>query len=78
MRETDCRGRAKTVQDGQGRSRAVEGGRGLLRILKQIVGAPDYEAYLEHCRDAGHAAFLTEREYVSEFFERKGQTIRCC
>ena len=41
-------------------------------------GAPDYAAYLEHCRNAGHPALLTEREYVSEFFERKGRTARCC
>ena len=50
----------------------------LIRVLRQIVGAPDYAAYLEHCRRAGHPARLSEREYVGEFFERKGRTPRCC
>jgi len=63
-----------------------DGGRGkgdgalprFTRVLRQILGAPDYGAYLEHCRQAGHPALLSEREYVSEFFERKGRTPRCC
>lgn len=63
-----------------------DGGRGtedgalprLTRVLRQIFGAPDYAAYLEHCRNTGHPALLTEREYVSEFFERKGRATRCC
>lgn len=50
----------------------------LARALRQIVGAPDYTRYVEHCRRAGHPAQLTEREYVKEFFERKGRTARCC
>ena len=50
----------------------------LARALRQVIGAPDYGAYLEHCRHAGHAPRLSEREYVSEFFERKGRTARCC
>ncbi len=65
-----------------------EGGRGkgegaqplptrVARMLRRIIGAPDYEAYLEHCRRAGHRP-LTEREYLGEFFERKGRTPRCC
>jgi len=47
-------------------------------VLRRIVGAPDYAAYLEHCRNAGHPALLSERDYVREFFERKGRTARCC
>jgi uncharacterized short protein YbdD (DUF466 family) len=47
-------------------------------VLRSIVGAPDYAAYLEHCRGAGHPALLTEREYVADFFERKGKIVRCC
>ena len=79
MRETEGgRGRSKAGEDGRGRSKAGEGGRGWIRVLKQVFGAPDYAAYLEHCRSAGHAARLSEREYVSEFFERKGRTVRCC
>ena len=50
----------------------------LARALRQIVGAPDYKAYLEHCRIAGHSVQLTEREYVKEFFEAKGKRVRCC
>jgi len=76
-RETEGGGGARHVAPVQ-RSKAVEGGRGWVRVLKQIFGAPDYAAYLEHCRSAGHAARLSEREYVSEFFERKGRTVRCC
>ncbi len=48
------------------------------RVLRQILGAPDYPAYLEHCRRAGHQPALSEREYLSDFFERKGRIARCC
>ncbi len=50
----------------------------LARVLRRIIGAPDYEAYLAHCRTAGHAPRLSEREYVAEFFESKGKGVRCC
>jgi uncharacterized short protein YbdD (DUF466 family) len=63
---------------GRGRSKTDDGGRSWVRVLKQIFGAPDYAAYLEHCRHAGHPPRLSEREYVTEFFERKGRTARCC
>jgi len=43
-----------------------------------MFGMPDYEAYLEHCRDAGHAPRLTEQEYLKEFFDSKGTAGRCC
>ncbi len=66
------------TEGGQGRSQAVEGGRGWLRVLRQIIGAPDYQAYLEHCRTAGHPPRLGEREYVEEFFASKGKGVRCC
>jgi uncharacterized short protein YbdD (DUF466 family) len=48
------------------------------RAARQIFGAPDYQAYLEHCRAAGHEPRLTEREYVAQFFEAKGTGVRCC
>jgi len=47
-------------------------------VLRQIIGAPDYGAYLEHCRRAGHAPRLTEPEYLTEFYEAKGKRLRCC
>jgi uncharacterized short protein YbdD (DUF466 family) len=50
----------------------------LARVLRRIVGAPDYEAYLEHCQGAGHPPRLTEREYIGEFFDSKGKSVRCC
>ncbi len=50
----------------------------LVRVLRQILGAPDYQAYLEHCRAAGHEPALSEREYVAQFFEAKGKGVRCC
>ena len=54
--------------------------RRLLRVVRQVFGAPDYAAYLEHCATAGagHAPPLSEREYVREFFEAKGKVVRCC
>ena len=48
------------------------------RILRRVIGAPDYQAYLEHCRAAGHPPRLSEREYVDRFFESKGKGVRCC
>ena len=48
------------------------------QVLRQIIGAPDYDAYLEHCRQAGHLPRLSEQEYVEEFFEAKGKGLRCC
>jgi len=48
------------------------------RVLRRIIGAPDYQAYLEHCRAAGHVPTLSEREYVARFFEAKGKGVRCC
>jgi len=50
----------------------------LVRVLRQILGAPDYQAYLEHCRAAGHEPALSEREYVVQYFEAKGKGVRCC
>jgi uncharacterized short protein YbdD (DUF466 family) len=58
--------------------RATECLRRALRVLRQIVGAPDYAAYLEHCRRAGHGPQLTEREFLTEFFQAKGSRARCC
>lgn len=49
-----------------------------LRTLRQVFGVPDYEAYLDHCREAGHPPRFTEEEYVKEFLEAKGQRVRCC
>ena len=56
--------------------------RAFLRTVREIVGAPDYERYLEH--QAAHhpgCAPLTPREYYAEFVTRRfggaGPT-RCC
>jgi uncharacterized short protein YbdD (DUF466 family) len=49
----------------------------LARVTRQLVGAPDYETYLEHCRRAGHPARLTRAAYIDEVLERKAKT-RCC
>lgn len=48
------------------------------RVVRRILGAPDYEAYLEHCRQAGHPPRLTERQYVREFFDSSARGVRCC
>jgi uncharacterized short protein YbdD (DUF466 family) len=50
----------------------------IARTWRRIIGAPDYGAYLEHCRAAGHEPRWSEREYVAEFFESKGKGVRCC
>ena len=50
----------------------------IVHLARQIIGAPDYDAYLDHCRAAGHPPTLTERAYVAEFFESKGKGVRCC
>jgi len=49
-----------------------------LRAARRVLGAPDYDAYLEHCRVAGHEPGMSEREYVAQFFEAKGKGLRCC
>ena len=66
------------TEHGTGREKAAEGGRGWRHALRRIFGMPDYEAYVEHCRSAGHAPHLGEREYVAQFFESKGKGVRCC
>jgi uncharacterized short protein YbdD (DUF466 family) len=58
--------------------RAADLLRRLRRLVGRVVGAPDYEAYVEHCRVAGHPPRLTEREYVDQFFAAKGKGVRCC
>ena len=68
----------RETDDGKGRQRAAEGGRAWRHALRRMFGMPDYEAYLEHCRSAGHAPTLGEREYVAQFFESKGKGVRCC
>jgi len=68
----------RETEGGQGRSTAVKGGRGWLRVLRRILGAPDYQAYLEHRRAAGHEPALSEREYVEQYFDAKGKGVRCC
>jgi uncharacterized short protein YbdD (DUF466 family) len=53
-------------------------GESLGRALRRIIGAPDYETYLEHCRRAGHPPHMTEREFVARWFESRGKGVRCC
>ncbi len=65
------------IEESEGRSRAARW-KALARALRRILGMPDYAAYLEHCRRAGHPALLTEREFTDEFFERRGRAVRCC
>ena len=69
---------SRETEGGSGRPRAAEGGGGWRQVVRRIFGMPDYEAYLEHCRKAGHPPRLSEREYVKEFFESKGKGVRCC
>ena len=52
-----------------------------LAVVRQVVGAPDYQRYLEHhARCHAGAAPLGPREYYAEFVSRRfgsGPT-RCC
>jgi uncharacterized short protein YbdD (DUF466 family) len=68
----------RETEGGTGRQKAAAGGKGWRQALRRMFGMPDYEAYLEHCRAAGHAPMLGEREYVAQFFESKGKGVRCC
>jgi len=72
------RGQDATFHDLLTRIRATWRRGVVQRALRRLIGAPDYESYLEHCRAAGHAPRLTEREYIREFFENKGKAPRCC
>lgn len=55
--------------------------RRLLRVVRQVVGAPDYERYLEHhARCHPGEAPLDRRGFYAEFVTRRfgpGPT-RCC
>lgn len=54
---------------------------GALAVVRQVVGAPDYQRYLEHhARAHAGVAPLAPREYYAEFVNRRfgpGPT-RCC
>ena len=68
----------REIDGGQAVRRSAGQWSRIVRVLRRIVGAPDYEAYLEHCQGAGNPPRLSEREYVTEFFESKGTGVRCC
>ncbi len=64
-----------------GAARRGEARVSFLRVVRQIVGAPDYERYLEH-QAACHPgeAPLSPKAYYAEFVTRRfgsGPT-RCC
>lgn len=48
------------------------------RVVRQVLGAPDYDAYVDHCHRAGHPVALTRRAYIREMQDRKSHAIRCC
>ena len=61
---------------------AIELLRSAARAVREVVGAPDYERYLEHqaARHPGCSP-LTPREYYAEFVTRRfggGAPTRCC
>jgi uncharacterized short protein YbdD (DUF466 family) len=55
--------------------------RAILRVVREVVGAPDYERYLEHhARCHGGTAPLDRRAHYAEFVRGRfgpGPT-RCC
>ena len=50
----------------------------LARAARQVLGGPDYAAYLEHCRRAGHPPQHSEREFLDASFAERGRAPRCC
>lgn len=47
-------------------------------VLRRVAGFPDYPAYLEHCRRAGHAPRLSERQFLDAYFTARARPTRCC
>jgi uncharacterized short protein YbdD (DUF466 family) len=54
---------------------------GIARSLRAILGVPDYERYIEHCR-ARHpgSAPMTRDQFATDLLERKYSRpgSRCC
>src|SRR3989442_13338004 len=81
------RGRGRMSKARMRRETEREGGTGkgegalppparVARVLRRIIGAPDYGAYLEHRRTAGHPPRLTEKPYLKEVSQSKGKSVR--
>jgi uncharacterized short protein YbdD (DUF466 family) len=52
----------------------------IANVMRRIIGAPDYERYLLHCRQA-HPDMepLTEQEFIADHMNRKVKPgSRCC
>ncbi|HUQ19200.1 MAG TPA: YbdD/YjiX family protein [Gemmatimonadaceae bacterium] len=53
----------------------------ILEKLRAIIGVPDYDRYVEHCRlHHPDAELMTRDQFVSERMQRKYSTpgTRCC
>jgi uncharacterized short protein YbdD (DUF466 family) len=54
---------------------------GIARTLRAVIGVPDYERYLEHCR-ARHPDLrpMTRDQFAADLLERKYSRpgTRCC
>jgi uncharacterized short protein YbdD (DUF466 family) len=54
---------------------------GVARVLRAMIGVPDYERYVEHCR-AHHpgSAPMTRDQFAADLIERKYSRpgSRCC
>ena len=62
-------------------SAVVEGLRGVARYLGGVMGADDYQKYMEHHAAAGHRSPpLTEREFWRDRIDRQDSNPqgRCC
>lgn len=74
-------GSARTRNDWSLAARVLARWSAVLRVVRQVVGAPDYERYLEHhARCHAGAAPLDPRAFYAEFVSRRfgpGPT-RCC
>lgn len=57
--------------------------RQMRKVLKAVIGAPNYEAYLDHCR-AVHPGepVMSEAEFfryaIDRRFSKRGGGMRCC
>jgi uncharacterized short protein YbdD (DUF466 family) len=55
--------------------------RQLVRVVRRILGMPDYEAYLAHLQSTHPGCPVpTERQYFEEFVRARysGGPTRCC
>jgi uncharacterized short protein YbdD (DUF466 family) len=62
-------------------SRVIVFAAGIARSVRAIIGVPDYERYVEHCRSAHPGVRpMTRDQFANDLLERKYSQpgTRCC